>query len=407
MKIAFILPWYGENIIGGAELECRYTALNLQRMGVKVEILTTCVKNFYSPWDSNYYKEGEYNIEGLVVRRFNVKKRDRKTFHLLNQKIMIASSYYSYQNFSSHYKPHSPLSASEEEKYIDEMINSLSLYKYIYNNKREYDYFLFIPYLFSTAYFGSAIWSEKSVLIPCLHNSEINAYLKIYRTMFENVNKIVFHTSSEESLALRLYGLKDVDKKTIGEGVNQFYYSGDRFKKKYSIDFPFILYVGRKSTGKNVPLLLNYFYRYRDNNPRYDLRLLLIGDGEVNIDERYKEHIIDMGTVSDEDKYDAYAAAVCLCQPSVRESFSLVVMESWLAERPVLVHGYCDVTSNHCQQSDGGLYFVDFSEFEMCVRYLLENNYISMQMGKNGRDYVLKNYSWDKITKDYIDFLKN
>ncbi|MFQ5487906.1 MAG: glycosyltransferase, partial [Gammaproteobacteria bacterium] len=90
-----------------------------------------------------------------------------------------------------------------------------------------------------------------------------------------------------------------------------------------------------------------------------------------------------------------------------RESFSLVVMESWLAERPVLVHGYCDVTSNHCQQSDGGLYFVDFSEFEMCVRYLLENNYISMQMGKNGRDYVLKNYSWDKITKDYIDFLKN
>jgi alcohol dehydrogenase (cytochrome c) len=38
-------------------------------------------------------------------------------------------------------------------------------------------------------------------------------------------------------------------------------------------------------------------------------------------------------------KYDAYAGANLLCQPSLHESFSIVLMEAWLAETPVLVDG--------------------------------------------------------------------
>ena len=48
-------------------------------------------------------------------------------------------------------------------------------------------------------------------------------------------------------------------------------------------------------------------------------------------------HLIDLGFVPIQDKYDAYAAAELLCQPSKHESFSYVIMESWLCERPVLV----------------------------------------------------------------------
>lgn len=58
MKIAFVIPWYGENIPGGAETECRTTAENLQKAGIEVEILTTCVKEFLSDWNANYHKEG-------------------------------------------------------------------------------------------------------------------------------------------------------------------------------------------------------------------------------------------------------------------------------------------------------------------------------------------------------------
>ena len=57
MKIAFIIPWYGD-IPGGVENECKRTVENLARRGVNVEVLTTCVKEFLSDWNTDYYKEG-------------------------------------------------------------------------------------------------------------------------------------------------------------------------------------------------------------------------------------------------------------------------------------------------------------------------------------------------------------
>ena len=54
----------------------------------------------------------------------------------------------------------------------------------------------------------------------------------------------------------------------------------------------------------------------------------------------------DLGFVDIQDKYDITAAATLLCQPSKNESFSIVIMESSLCGRPVLVHEACEVTKH-------------------------------------------------------------
>jgi hypothetical protein len=38
VKATFVIPWYGQEIPGGAEAECRRTAENLARRGVPVEV---------------------------------------------------------------------------------------------------------------------------------------------------------------------------------------------------------------------------------------------------------------------------------------------------------------------------------------------------------------------------------
>ncbi len=73
-KIAFVIPWYGKNITGGAEHECKGIVEHLNKAGVNVEILTTCVKDFNSDWNVNYYSEGTEIINGVPVRRFRVRK---------------------------------------------------------------------------------------------------------------------------------------------------------------------------------------------------------------------------------------------------------------------------------------------------------------------------------------------
>ena len=96
-----------------------------------------------------------------------------------------------------------------------------------------------------------------------------------------------------------------------------------------------------------------------------------------------------------------------LCQPSKNESFSLVIMESWLAGRPVLVSEECAVTSNFAKESNGGFYFSDYYQFEAQVNYLLENPKIAEQMGQAGQDYVKKNFSWGVIVKKYKNFFRS
>ncbi len=177
-----------------------------------------------------------------------------------------------------------------------------------------------------------------------------------------------------------------------------------KFKKKYNLE-QFILYGGRKDAGKNVPLLIDYFCRFLEKN-NTDLKLVLLGNGKAEIPEKFSKNIIDM-TVPKSEWYDACATATIFCLPSINESFSIVIMEAWLQKTPILVHNKCEVTKEHCLKSNGGLYFDNYEEFEACVKYYLKNPENRERLGENGYQYVLSNFTWDKIMTSFSDFIKS
>ena len=144
----------------------------------------------------------------------------------------------------------------------------------------------------------------------------------------------------------------------------------------------------------------------RNSDKIPDIKLVLIGGGEVNIPDTIKNDVIDLGFVDIQDKYDACAGAICLCQPSKNESFSIVIMESWLTERPVLVHSQCNVTSDFARESNSGLYFDNYFEFEGCLNYYIDNPQTASQMGHSGRQFVLDNFKWDVVLKKFMNFLE-
>ncbi len=80
MKLAFITPWYGPDIPGGAEAEVRRTAEHLHAAGFDVEVWTTCVRDFYAEWNENYDQPGVEIADGVCVRRFPVLPRERRPF---------------------------------------------------------------------------------------------------------------------------------------------------------------------------------------------------------------------------------------------------------------------------------------------------------------------------------------
>lgn len=389
-KIGFVPPWYGEDIPGGAEAELRNLIKHLHMAGLELEILTTCVKDFKSNWSINYHQEGFEEVNNIPVWRFRVRERNTKLFDKVNYKLM--------HNI--------PITYEEEKIYFDEMIYSPGLFDYIAKHKDEYHCFVFIPYMFGTTFWGSKICPEKSVLIPCLHD-ESYAYMEHIKEMFTSVKGVIFHAQPEYELANNIYDLKQVKTAVLGEGIDtDFTYDADRFRTKYNIRRPFILYAGRKDKGKNVHILIEYFKKFKVANKNIDLDLVLLGGGEIEIPLDVQKNIHDLGFVSNQDKYDAHAAATVFCQPSTNESFSIVIMESWVTGRPVLVHSECAVTKHFSISSNGGLYFGNYEEFEECLKFFINNEQVANKMGELGKRFVFKNFSWDVIIKRYTSFLK-
>ena len=389
-KIAFVVPWYGDKIPGGAETELRGLIKDLQKNRIELEVLTTCVEKFVSDWNKNYYEPGDYVEDRIKIKRFKVRKRDTKKFDKINFKLMNNQK----------------ITTEEEQKFFEEMVRSVDLENYIEKNMDDYSLFCFIPYMFGTTYYGVKKSKKKAVIIPCLHD-ESYAYMETIKEIFNISSASIFHAKPEQELAKRLYGMENVKTPVLGEGLD--FNIPDKLegvKEKYNLKNPYILYAGRKDEGKNVHLLLKYFSVFKEKNASIDLDLVLIGGGEIQIPKNIKENVHDLGFVSIDDKYRAYANSLTLIQPSINESFSIVIMESWAVGTPVIVNDKCEVTKNFAIESNGGLYFNNYFEFEEILKFYINNPNIANKMGQNGKEYVFKNFDREIVTKKYIDFFK-
>lgn len=391
--IALVIPWYGDQIKGGAEQECNYLAHSLKDAGAQVEVLTTCVKEASADRGINTLEEGSHIESGILVRRFKVRARNLERFIPANLKL---------------YNGHS-VTLSEEEDYFAEDINSPEMYQYIGAHKEDYKCFIFIPYMYGPTYYGSKECPDNCIMIPCLHD-ESYAYMRLVKEMVERMKGIIYLSEPECMLANRLFSLEKVKTAVLGAEVDATW-SADcnpkRFRNKYGIGNDFILFAGRKDLGKKADELLEFFIKYIEINQHRKIELVFIGGGNINIPEICRDRVHDLGFVSFEDKYDAFSAASFLCNPSYFESFSIVIMESWLAKRPVLVSEHCAVTTNFCLETNGGLYFRDFCTFAGAVDYLLDNRDVASQMGRNGFEYVMNNFTHDVIAQKYLEFINS
>jgi glycosyltransferase involved in cell wall biosynthesis len=388
LKLAFVTPWYGPDAPGGAEALARGTAEHLCRRGLPVEVLTTCARDIYSDWGRDHYRSGTESVNGVPVRRFPVRpNRDRQAFDAINVRLMAGGT----------------VSPADEEIFIREMINSPALMDYIAAHGEDY-VFLFVSYMFGTTYWGVQACPEQSWLVPCLHD-ESYAYMAIYRDMFAKAKGVLFLSRPERDLARRLYPIANKPAYLVGAGVDTDY-AGDAaaFRLAFGIEGPFILYAGRKDAAKNVPLLIEYVRRYRQSQES-DLKLVLAGGGALLGETAPAASVCDLGRISRRELFDAYAAALALCQPSMYESFSYVLMESWVAGTPALVYEPCAVTTDFVRQANGGLYFSDYDEFEACVNVLLARPALREQLGAQGRAYVREHFAWDVVAESYAGLL--
>jgi glycosyltransferase involved in cell wall biosynthesis len=389
VRIAFIVQRYGVEILGGSEYHCRLIA---ERMTAHhdVEVLTTCARD-YITW-ANEYPEGDDRINGVTVRRFaNAHTRDIEAFNRYSDWIF-----------------QSPHTRDEEMSWLEQQGPWCpSLLDYLARHARSYDALIFFTYLYAPTVLGLEIAPDRSILTPTAHN-EPAIHLDIYKDMFRLPRAIAFNTEVEKAFLKGTFDIRAAAEETVGCGVDlldgssttlgasQANAGGDAGRTGLP-EGPFLLYGGRIDAGKGCDQLLDFFGAYKeDGGPA---TLILMGAKLMPLPEvawvRYA------GLLSERDRLRALKAATVVVVPSPFESLSLLALEGMAVGSPVLCNADADVLVDHCTRSNAGLFYSTQDEFVECLHLLLADRELRERMGRNGKQYVTRNYSWDVIMTKY------
>lgn len=383
-RVALVIQRYGLEVSGGAELYTRWLAEHLLEIA-HIEVITTCALD-YTTWE-NHYPCGVSEINGVKVHRFAVDEaRDWEAAQKQTGRLLL-----------------------NEHTLFDELNwmqtqgpRSTGLLEFVEQSYERFDLFIFVTYHYAPAFYGLPLVADKAILIPMAHDDPF-LRLPVFRPLFHLPQALVYNTPAEQMLVEEVMRLDRPHSQklglVIGTGINEITdYSAERFRQRFGIAEPFVLYIGRLSASKNVPELFEYFIRYKAEYPS-DLKLVIMGKGEVPVPDH--ADILATGFVSEEEKFDGLAAAELIVVPSKFESLSMIALEAWLMKKPALVNGNCLVLKDQCRRSNGGLYYYNYDEFAAAIDYLRTHPAHCATLGRNGREFVLNNYEWSIILSKY------
>jgi glycosyltransferase involved in cell wall biosynthesis len=413
MKLAFIVQRYGTEILGGSEYHCRLIAERLAQKH-EVEVLTTCARD-YITW-KNEYPEGTDRVRGVTVRRFaNTTTRDLDGFNRQSEWIF-----------------NNPHTADDEMAWLKAQGPWCpALLDHLTRRHQQFDALIFFTYLYAPTVLGLQIAPGRSILVPTAHD-EPAIHLDIYREMFALPAAVAYNTEVERRFLTTHFPIRAAAEETVGCGVDlpasdarerpvetedprheadtdvrrfdgyqplppHITERGAVFRRRHRLHGPFVLYGGRIDPGKGCEELIEYFSSYVADGG--DATLALMGVKLMKLPD--EPFIRFAGLLSERERLDALEAATIVSVPSPYESLSLLALEAFAVGTPILANARSEVLVEHCIRSNAGLYYADRDEFVEGLNLLLADAPLRAAMGRNGREYVTRNYRWDVILAKY------
>jgi glycosyltransferase involved in cell wall biosynthesis len=385
VKLAVVVQRYGADINGGAEQHARYIAERMAKYA-QVEVVTTCARD-YVTW-KNELPAGVETVNGIPVRRFPVARErhpqefGRRSRHVFEQTHSLA----------------------DELTWLDtEGPTSPALVDYLASAAADFDFVLLFSFRYYHSWHAARRLGSRSVLVPTAERDPAVA-LSIFGPVFRGVRGIMYNSHEERAMIQATSRNHDVPGVVVGVGSEvPARTDPSRFRRRHRINRPFAIYIGRIDANKGCGEMFDYFQRYATTFPR-GLDLVLVGKAVMPVPSHHRIH--HLGFVSDEDKFDALAAADLLIMPSYFESLSMVALEAWALGRPVLANGRCDVLKGQCIRSNAGLYYERYEEFAETLYALESNGPLHARLGRNGREYFARHYAWPVIERKYLDMFE-
>jgi len=418
MKALHVFPFFGSDLVHGAESHAYMLSKKLVEQGVEVDVLTTrsrkarATSAFSLEWTDDYGHDFEESDGIRIFRRPHSVSMPAAIGRVLSR-IMFRRWHKEDQRYGVMIKGSRNLVESYHHRalgrpgFYDWIAlgargpHSLRLLARLMESIKSYDVVLvgFMPFTLIWQVTRIAKFFKKPVvLLPLFHPEDIYHHFAVYYRCFSRADAILAQTTYSLELFQRL--CPGVPAVRVGPGVDDRAYtaptiSGDRFRMKYGLtDKKVVLYVGRKEPSKRYDLAVQAI----DLVAHEQIKLVMVG-ADADRKPIASRHVLHLGALAREELLDAYDGCDVFLLPSEHESFGMVFLEAWMRKKPVIGNAFCKPVASMIRNAHDGYVCADAREMAHKIVSLMANPAVARNLGEAGYRRVMEQYTWDVIAR--------
>ncbi len=252
----------------------------------------------------------------------------------------------------------------------------------------------------------------KLVLTPLVHPGQAwggagRQDIAVYR----QADALVALTEAEKAWYVSR-GVHPARVRAIGPGPTiQAPGDGEGFRRRYGLQGPLVLFVGRKEPYKGVRALVGAAPLVWQRHPETSFAFVGERSALYTVWDPFRgrgdRRLLDLPMLGEAEKAAAFAACDVFCLPSRHETFGLVYAEAWLCGKPVIACGIPPLREVVADKVDGLLVRQRPADVAAAINKLLDDPALAQRMGEAGRAKVAARYNWERTVEEterlYLD----
>lgn len=222
---------------------------------------------------------------------------------------------------------------------------------------------------------------------------------EVFSLLYREADALIAMTESERTFLISHGGRPErIHVVGVGPLIKSHEPTADS-REALSIQGPLVLFLGQKYDYKGVAEMVEAAPLVWTSHP--DTHFVFAGPRTEHSRALFSavrdRRIVDLDTVTDDEKVNLLSACDILCMPSRFESFGIVYLEAWTFRKPVIA---ADTDTSRCVVEDGRdglLVQPEPAEIAAAIAALLNDNTLRRAMGERGYRKVARAYSWPAI----------
>jgi glycosyltransferase involved in cell wall biosynthesis len=274
------------------------------------------------------------------------------------------------------------------------------LERYIAENVAKYDLVVTHNIVFRPAVVAIAEAKRNSVPVILIPHAHLDDDYYHFPDLLESARSadLVLVAPKAACDFYAAHGCK-VNHHTPGVDINEAFSAADvdAFRRVWSSGTPFVLVLGRKAGAKGYRKVISAVEGI--NRSDGEIHVILIGpdDDGVPVDSPTATYL---GRQPREVVRGALQACLAVVNMSSSESFGIVLLEAWLAGRPVIVNKACAAFHDLATDGESAL-MVDDEMLEEAIMRVRNEHALADRLAENGRQIAQK-YDWTAIGAEFV-----